>query len=155
MKLISAIYNAPVRIVGYDENYVSVTIFYDGHDWTGLAYLHPDDKDFYSPRVGRRIATVRARIKIMRYEIEKMKKSITERELFYREVCGYGSKDYMQVDPSDSFRQNITRHKKRCEMLEQALKTEEENLKKYLNGQKKAITIIKNMRKNKEMDNNS
>ena len=155
MKLISAIYDAPVYITNYNENYVGVAIFYDGHNWTGRAYLHPEDKDFYSPKVGRRIALSRARIKIMQYELKKMDEAIKQRELFYREVCGYGSKDYMEVDPTGSFRKNITRNKLRYEELLKKKEYEVRHLKNYLEGQRKAIATVKRMRASEQKDNNN
>ena len=155
MKLISAIYNAPVQVIDYDEDYVGVTVFYDGHRWTGKAHLNPKDTDFFSTRVGKRIALSRARIQIMRYELNKMQEAIKQRELFYREVCGYGSKDYMEVDPTDAFRKNINRNKIRYQLLESKLAQEEKSLSDYLENLEMVINTVRKIRTTQEKDNNN
>jgi len=67
MSAVTAIYNAPVvgKAVLPESGEVSIIIQYRGRLYQGVALLHPEDKDFFSEKVGCNIALARARIEAL------------------------------------------------------------------------------------------
>lgn len=156
MKLLDAIYHAPTLVnVSEENNKVDVHILYRDKLWKGSAYLHPEDKDFFSAKVGKRIALSRARTKILKYEENRLKELCKQRELFYTEVRGYGSKNQAEVDPTGAFIRNLDRCFIRYNAVKEAISKEENSLKNYLEDYKKAIGTVKKMRESQNKVNNN
>lgn len=156
MSVVSAIYDTLVDWVEANENTGTVTasLTFNGHTCTGSAFLHPEDKDFFSYKVGRQIATSRARIEILKIEVNKAQQTFNNKTTFYQEVLGFGSKTPADVDPTGAFSRNVMRAGRRLDSLKDALENEEANLRNYLEGQAKAIASIKRFR-SKGQDNNN
>lgn len=148
MSVVSAIYKAPITHEFHSKirNGYHLYIKYDGKKFAGRAYLSPEDKDFYSSRIGRNIALSRARMNAMNYEIKKSRKEMEYRYNFYQEVTKYGKVSPAEVDPTGSFYRAIVRYTTRISALKEALKKEKSNLKAYLENQEKAISIVRNFR---------
>lgn len=148
MSVVTAIYKAPITHEFHSKirNGYHLYIKYDGKKFAGRAYLSPEDKDFYSPRIGRNIALSRARMNAMNYEIKKSRKEMNYRYDFYQEVTKYGKVSPAEVDPTGSFYRAIVRYTTRISALKEALKKEKSNLKAYLENQEKALSIVRNFR---------
>lgn len=158
MSVVSTIYDTLVDWTEVDEEagMVSVSITYGGNRFVGTAFLHPHDKDFFSHKVGRQIATSRARTKALKHEYEKAKMTYNNKYTFYQEVLGFGSKAPAEVDPTGALLRNVIRAERRTAFLKEAIEREEANLRNYLEGQAKAISSILRFRnKDKEKDNNN
>lgn len=148
MSVVSAIYKAPITHEFHSKirNGYHLYIKYDGKKFAGRAYLSPEDKDFYSSRIGRNIALSRARMNAMNYEIKKSRKEMEYRYDFYQEVTKYGKVSPAEVDPTGGFYRAIVRYTTRISALKEALKKEKSNLKAYLENQEKALSIVRNFR---------
>lgn len=158
MSIVSAIYDTLVDWVEADEEngMVTVALTYNGTQYIGSSYLHPSDKDFFSYKVGRQIATSRARTKALKTEANKAKQVYDNKYTFYQEVTGFGSRTPAEIDPTGVLLRNVMRAQRRADYLKNAVAREETNLRNYLEGQAKAIASIKRFReKNKEQDNNN
>lgn len=153
MSVTGAIYKAPIIYCLSDEKNgtYSVNIQYDSRVFTGNAKLSENDKDFFSVIVGKTIALSKARIKAIKYEIKKSQNEFKYRNDFYQEVIKYGQESPAFVDPTGSFRKAIYRITERISSLQKALKQEKLNLKKYIENQEEALSIVKRFRK----DNNN
>lgn len=148
MSVVTAIYKAPITHEFHSKirNGYHLYIKYDGKKFAGRAYLSPEDKDFYSSRIGRNIALSRARMNAINYEIKKSRKEMNYRYDFYQEVTKYGKVSPAEVDPTGSFYRAIVRYTTRISALKEALKKEKSNLKAYLENQEKALSIVRNFR---------
>lgn len=156
MSIVSAIYDARTTwvIADTEKGEVSVGLEFSGNQYSGHARLHPNDKDFFSYKVGRQIATSRARIQILRAEMNKAKQTYNNKYAFYQEVTGFGSRAPAEIDPTGTLLRNVIRSQRRVDFLKEALNDEENNLRDYLEGQAKAIASVQRFR-NKDRDNNS
>lgn len=143
MKLIKSIYKAPYKTNIYEDNFILIELPFQGVTYGGVAALHPDDKDFFSAKVGTTIALSRARTNCMREQVEKLQAQLKERELFLKEVSGFGEKD---IDPDNLFWKNLQSYRRRIHILKVQIEKEEKNLREYLDGQTKAIASIKRVR---------
>lgn len=141
MSVVTAIYKAPITHEFHSKirNGYHLYIKYDGKKFAGRAYLSPEDKDFYSSRIGRNIALSRARMNAMNYEIKKSRKEMEYRYDFYQEATKYGKVSPAEVDPTGSFYRAITRYTTRISALKKALEKEKSNLNTYLENQEKAL----------------
>ena len=92
MSIVSAIYKAPVvgRVVMPDAGEVSVLIKYNGHLYQGVALLHPEDKDFFSEKVGYNIALSRARIEALEDFLIDVSYEAQLKQQMYLEVTKFG-----------------------------------------------------------------
>lgn len=148
MSVVTAIYKAPITHEFHSKirNGYHLYIKYDGKKFAGRAYLSPEDKDFYSSRIGRNIALSRARMNAMNYEIKKSRKEMEYRYDFYQEATKYGKVSPAEVDPTGSFYRAIVRYTSRISALKKALEKEKSNLNTYLENQEKALSIVRNFR---------
>lgn len=149
MNLIKAIYNAPIITKDYDESIgtTKIEIRYENRTFRGWAALSPEDKEFYSKKVGYNIALSKARINALEYYCKQEEKKYKQRFVFLQEVLGYGKKELAEIDPTNAFSRGVMHCKSRVVALEAAAAKEKEVLKKYIEGQDKAIVSIKNYRK--------
>lgn len=154
MSVVTAIYNAPIanKIIDVTHNTVQVNINYNGKSYIGIARLHPNDKDFFSRKVGYNIALSRARLSAMKAELKAARIELNRRYDFYQEIIGYGKFSPAEVDPTGRVYYGITRLFQRTTQLKKAIKKEENSLRMYLQGQQKAIKSIKQFR---AKDNNN
>lgn len=126
MSVVKSIYKAPIVANLIDSNLgcCSIGIMYNGHLFYGDAKLSKEDKDFFSEKVGKSIATSKARIKILKYELEASKRELFYRNNFYQEALSYGQRSPAEVDPTGRFYHGISRCIIRVEQIKNALKKE-------------------------------
>ncbi len=148
MSAVSAIYKAPVVGKGVmpDAGEVSVIINYNGRIYQGVALLHPEDKDFFSERVGYNIAISRARIEALKDTLFEVRTEAQIKKQMFDEVTRFG-RTSGNFDETGMFHQNVEKAIKRVETLENALAKEKAILHNYLKGQTKALDSIKRYRK--------
>lgn len=148
MNLIKAIYEAPVIMKNYqeEEGITSIKICYQGQTFHGAALLSKKDEGFYSKKVGYNLALSKARIEALEYFYKQEKDKFNVRNQFYQEVLGLGTKTPAEVDPSGAFNRNLMRIKGRMTALKEALDKEKNILKKYIEGQNKAIESVRRFR---------
>lgn len=156
MKAVKAIYNAPVTVIVNNDNITIVGIDYNGLQFIGTAKIHPEDKDFNSKKVGKNIATSRARIKILQYAYDTIQEELRFKEDFLHQLTGYGSKMVCDVDPTGALSRNIARTQGRVKGFKSALDKEKQSLAYYLEGHAKALCSVRALRakaKEKDKDN--
>jgi hypothetical protein len=144
LSVIQAIYKAPVKIVSQGSDSMIVAITYQNQDYWGWSSLHPDDKDFFSEKVGYNIAKSRARKKALKAEKIKIEKELRIKKQLYSEIIN--QKNPAEVDPTGAMRHNIEHCEARLKALRSAISAEEVNFHNYLEGQAKAISSVKRMR---------
>lgn len=147
MSAVTAIYNAPVvgKAILPEAGEVSIIIQYQGRIYQGVALLHPEDKDFFSEKVGCNIALSRARIEALRDTLYDTQLEAQIKQQMLNEVMRFGEfqgKNDM-YDPTQMFRQNACKAITRVETLQKALSQEKERLKNYLTNHGKAIRSFK------------
>ena len=154
MKLVKAIYSAPINTLKYHEDtgITIVTIKYENTYYSGIAWLSELDKDFYSKKVGYNIALSKARIKALQYYYEQEKKKYEQRYQFFQEVLGHGAKKLAEIDPTSAFSRNLMQLQYRVAAIKEALEKEKTLLRKYVEGQNKAVESVKRFRQ--KVDNN-
>lgn len=154
MSAVTAIYKAPVVGKGImpDAGEVSVIINYNGRLYQGVALLHPEDKDFFSEKVGYNIAISRARIEAMEDTLIDVKEEAKIKEQLLCEVTRFGEYQGAEdmYDPTHMFRQNIIKALDRVDALKEAIKKEKKILHNYLEGQSRALDSIKRYRREQE-----
>lgn len=146
MKAITAIYNAPIVIDNFDQSISRVGIEYNGKTYIGFSYLHPQDKDFQSEKIGKNIALSRARIYALQYEYNKAKIEAQIKRQMYLEL-GENSNAFMH--------KNMMKAVYRSEVLRKELKFQKQYLKDYLNSQQDFIDKILKTRARANSDKKS
>lgn len=145
MTEIQKIYLAPVCDSNYydDEGVTQVTIEYNNNLYSGAALLNPEDKGFYSRKVGYNIALSRARMQAIRKAIKKQERKALDNFKDYYRTGKIHSKHiaFKALAIADDYRI--------------CLQDEKSVLKDYLYGQERAITSIKRYRDklNQDKDN--
>lgn len=154
MNLIKAIYSAPVVTKEYNEEdgTTQITIEYESKYFTGKAVLSKQDEGFYSKKVGYNIALSKARIQVLEYCYKRELNKFNQRNQFYQEVLGLGTKTPAEVDPLGAFNRNMMRVKGRAAAIKESLDKEKNTLRKYIIGQDKAVESVKRFRQ--KADNN-
>lgn len=147
MGLIHNIYTAPIVHQVSCGPECLVVIKYNNRTYHGCAMTHPDDKEFFSEKVGYSIALSRARIQILKDEKERLRQEYTDKMRLYNDVLGYGTKKSEEIDPTGAFRKNIDKTLHRYFTITEALKEEQEGLKTYLEGQNTFIEKLRAYRK--------
>lgn len=148
MGLISNIYNAPIERSGFLKEHESyVVLQYKNREYVGAAFVHPDDEDFASEKVGHGIALSRARIEILKDEKERLFQEYKDKMRLYNDVLGYGAKKSEEVDPTGAFKKSIKRTYDRYLTFVEFLKEEEKGLDNYLKGQDEIVTRLKRNRR--------
>lgn len=156
MSAVKAIYQAPKEFtINLEEDYsiVLATILYNGQLYEGIASLHPEDKDFFSEKVGKTIALSRARQEALQAAIYEAQTIAEIKYQLYQEVIAYGSKSSAEVDPTNAFLMNVNRALNRVKFLKEALTIEQDSLAAYLKDHKSALDTVKAMRARKAKDN--
>lgn len=153
MGLISNIYNAPIERSGFLKEHESyVVLRYKNREYVGAAFVHPDDEEFFSEKVGYSIALSRARIQILKDEKERLRQEYIDKMRLYNDVLGYGAKKSEEIDPTGAFKKNIDKTLHRYFTITEVLKEEQEGLKTYLEGQNTFIENLKAYRKKDKMN---
>lgn len=146
MSIVNAIYNAPIIRKAYCdiEGTTHIVIKYNGKYYGGWARTNDSDKEFFSKKVGRNIALSRARLNAMKAELKRCDIEYRERKIFTG----------LRTDLSKDLEMKILvdRSKWRCESLRDAIKREKNNLRKYIDGQDRAIQSVKKMRDKAKTD---
>lgn len=152
MSAVTAIYKAPVigKAILPDVGEVSVIIQYNGRVYQGVALLHPEDKDFFSEKVGYNIALSRARIEALEDILIDIKTEEKIKEQMYYEATTFSNHLPEYSDPNMVFIKNLMRVKHRIEIIQEAIKNEKKILKNYLEGQDKALESVKLYRKRQD-----
>lgn len=143
MSIVKAIYNVKPEYSYSDNEYKTTAVIkYNGQTYIGSSSVHPDDKDFASIRVGKNIALSRARIKAMKSELKREQLEYDINNRFYCKIVS--SNDFKPI-------KILINAKFRCQDLRVAIKKEEHNLNKYLQGQAKAIESIRRFRSKQDI----
>ena len=147
MSAIKAIYNAPIvgKAVLPDAGEVSIIIQYHGRIYQGVALLHPEDKDFFSEKVGCNIALSRARIEALQDTFLDAQIEAQIKQQMLNEVLRFGLETGQddKYDPTQMFRQNVNHAINRKNNLKKALIKEKNRLINYIANHGKAIQSIK------------
>lgn len=147
MSIVKAIYAVKPRYFHSIDNYNTRAIIkYCGHNYMGRADVHPDDIDFTSTIVGRNIALSRARIAAMKAELKREKNEYDIKSKFFIQAEPMAESELRTI-------KLIKRAQLRCKNLRTAIKWEEDNLNKYLQGQAKAIESVKKFRAKQDTSN--
>ena len=149
MDVLKSIYDAKVIDTNYDNSLTIVTIAYNTNYYAGAAQCCPEDKDFYSKKVGYNIALSRARLNLYNDLIASNELKYKELKKYYYSVIGI--KNPAEVDPTGSFKRILDRLETKVKYLRWGRRIEKRNLHNYLEGQKKAVESIRRFReKNKD-----
>lgn len=147
MSIIKTIYSlTPVDRSRCANREIVMTITYNGKVYSGIAYCHPDDKDFSSRKVGQRIALSRARLQLLKSERDKVNEEVHWKRRVYTEVTNH---NFTTKDGTPKFPELARNYQKaydRLDRLNCAIKREEKSLKKYLEGLDKAIDSVTRLR---------
>lgn len=148
MSAVSAIYNAPIvaRAILPDSGEVAIIIKYQGRFYNGEALLHPQDKDFFSEKVGSAIALSRARIEALKDVLQETQLEALYKQKMWFEVTKFGNSATTDFDPTGYFLQNVTKTTRRVKQLEEALKKEQAALANYITNHGKALQSIQKHR---------
>lgn len=143
MSIVKAIYSVKPEYSYSDDGYQTIAIIrYNGKTYMGYSFVHPDDKDFASTRVGKNIALSRARVKAMENELRREQLEFDISTRFYCKAIS--SADFRPI-------KILINAKFRCQNLRAAIKKEKHNLNKYLQGQAKAIESIRRFRSKQDI----
>lgn len=102
-------------------------------NYVGEAFLHPDDKDFYSEKVGTNIALSRARLDAMYWLRAKIYNQIVEETIHCYRSNGNPSRRIMSLA-------------KQAEYVTSCINDEKRVLSDYLKGQSRAVESVKRVR---------
>ena len=150
MSAIKAIYKAEKQFVVDDiSSTIYAHIFYNGQWYQGEARLHPEDKNFFSEKVGKTIALSRARQRALKEVLREATVIANIKYQMYQEITAYGSKAPAEVDPTGAMLLNTQRALLRVKTLKEQLLNEQANLSEYLQDQAKALRIVKKIRSEK------
>lgn len=124
----------------------TVSISCEGKIFTGKAKCHQEDRPFISELVGKNIAFYRAEIKALTYLYEKAKNEAKIKNLMIKQVNNFSKTLNPYLDPSNKFFKNAQAADRKKEYLRRKLKDKKAQLNKYLQSQKKLVTLINNLR---------
>lgn len=145
--MIKSIYKAEPTYFVYPEcGQCIVYIQVQGKNYHGIALLAPEDKDFFSEKVGLNIALSRARINALKDLVKQNRNTANIRYQMYQEAIHYGQKSPEEVDPTGEFLISITKAQNRKNQAKVALKTEKIKLDNYLKDQNDMVRKIKRIR---------
>ena len=144
MGIIKAIYNTkPKYLINDEERSIVAIISYQNQSFSGVASCCKPDKDFYSHKVGKRIALARARIAALKWIKKEAIFSYQVKTQAYKEACCFGEKKCNEVDPTGRFKKSIDKEIQRIEKLKTAIKKEELFLREYIKDANYMINIVK------------
>ena len=153
MGIVSSIYDAPIISKTVEDNkHITVVILYNGEPFVGESWLHDEDSEFYSYKVGSNIALSRARINAMKYALKRTRYELIIKKDMYNQITGYGIKDDKEIDPTGAITKNIHKTENRVYTLNRALKKEKYTLRTYIKGQNRVIQCVRRFR-NKDNNN--
>lgn len=136
----------------YDDTIGGTLVEYKYKDkvYAGYACCHDEDKEFYSPKVGRYIATARARVSILLDIVNKLQQEVKWKRCFYNEALGLGIKSPEIVDPTNAFANNLMRAEARLKRYKAALKNAKADLRNYIKSQDQFVKSVRAMREDKD-----
>lgn len=152
MDIVKSIYNAPIKYESSPIIKVTyATLIYNNKKYVGIAVCHDNDLDFFSQRVGKRIAASKARAQAMRALYKEYRTRYQIKTQMYRDVSGYGIRGHSirsqgQIDPTGRIYENILRDRRYMTALKQGYKNEYTSLRNYLKDLDKMIASVKKQR---------
>ncbi len=145
--MVKSIYKAePTYFVCPKSGECIVYIQVQGKNYRGTALLAPEDKDFFSEKVGLNIALSRARIEALKDLVKRNRDIAKIKYQMYQEVTHYGQRSSGEVDPTGEFLINVIKAQDRKDQARIALKAEQVNLDSYLKSQADMVRQIKRIR---------
>ena len=131
-KEIQKIYDHPYEVyVVEDTKTVYVQMQEKGKILTEAgAYLHPDDEDFFSPKVGEHIALMRAWMFYFENNYYKYKREYKLCKQYYDSVINIQDKD--KIDPTGKFLRKLQKMEKRYKDFKNERDKVKKELKKFL-----------------------
>lgn len=130
----------------------TVILTFQNKRYVGTAQISPEDRDFFSQKIGLNIATSRAIIKILKDKYEESKLIANARDSMLREAIEYGKKELIEVDPTGAFLMKVIKANKNALRLKKALKQEQKRLNQYIVDVDKTIKTIKRNRDKDKME---
>ena len=132
-----------------DSGVSTYIIEYEGQYFTGIAHCAPEDVDMQNEKTGINIAQRRAIIKLFQYRRNELKHKLTALNQLYYSVNK--SKKYN----SHGYMENMLEHQRQqtqdeLNLMKDALKNEQEELKRYIDNKDK---FYKRIRANRNKDN--
>ena len=153
MSIVSAIYKTPiVATMTYENGKILVLLQYENKIYEGRAKIAPEDKDFFSERVGINIAKSRARLSMFHDAIVKAKRTAEVKNQMKKELINTSNYCWSDLDPTGCIQKSIEKSEEKINILKRAYKNEKNKLNNYLKGQTKMIESVKRHR-NKAEDN--
>ena len=121
---------------------IDLTIKYNGRKYIGYAICHPDDEEFFSEKVGKNIAYMRACINAMFGERAKARKEYEFLKNFYA--------NYRQNhEPSADLESAIAEAEKHFHYYQRKYRECKQELKEYLLNHEKVLESLRRQRKAK------
>lgn len=145
--MLKTIYSIKPRYEVYPNAGVcKVYLTFQNKTYRGLAELSPEDKDFFSEKVGLNIALSRARIKLLKDLVKEAEFIFNIKYQMYEEALNYSPFDIDLVDPTGNFYKKVLKASTRVTKLKKYSKSEQQQLKQYLKNQSKLVEGIKKIR---------
>lgn len=142
--MLKTIYSlTPTYRVYPDTGICLIWLTFNKKTYAGRAELSPEDKDFFSEKVGLNIALSRARISLLKDLVAQQKQIADTRMQMYLEATNYNKNKRDIVDPTGAFLTKANKAQIKYETLKSALKKEKKYLNKYIENQSRMVEIIK------------
>ena len=146
--IIEAIYDLEPQTMT-DGNKCVIKLRYQDRIYIGSATIHPNDKEFFSEKVGFNIALSRARIKIMEDVYKEAKQEALFKNRMLKEATNFGQLDISTIDPTGNFRAKVDKANKRAKKIRDALIKERKGQSIYIGSLKSMIESVRNLRAKK------
>ena len=113
--IVDAIYNVDPEGEVFEE-YCVAWITFQGKKYHGKSFIHHDDQDFFSEKVGLNIALSRARLAALKDKYNEAKIEAKYKNRMFLEATNY-SGDGSKVDPTGAFKAKVDKANKRVRRL--------------------------------------
>lgn len=133
------------------EGQCEVWLPFQGKRYHGKSYIHKDDKDFFSEKVGLNIALSRARISVLKDKYKEARQIAQYKNQMYQEALEFGRRDCAEVDPTGAFKAKVDKANIQVKRLHDAIAAEQKGLSFYLKSLDEMMIAI---RKQREKDKN-
>lgn len=119
---------------------IAIAIKYNGRKYYGSATCHPEDREFFSEKIGMNIAYLRACAEAMYAEREKAREKYESLKNFYA--------NYRQNHaPSADLESAITEAEKHFHYYQRKYRESKQELKEYLHNHEKVLESLRRQRK--------
>lgn len=140
--------NLPIET---EDREIVVKIKFNGRTFYGYSSCHPDDKNFYSEKVGTTIAHMRAMREAIRFERNKAHTEWKILNKAYKDATQ--NCDGLEVDPYGTFYHSVKNAEKRYHRYQKYFNEISDELRNYLKDQSRAVASIKRQREMKAKSN--